>query len=385
MAKAEISTSNVLLIGKALRPSLKWRRFFATQEITGRCFIFCLASIFQGSAFAAINVRDSSSIQYQAEGKLDYFVGGASTPRFERQFQVSVSNSDWNIRITPSDVHGIDYYEVVHSGDSIYYYTAFSRPSPNANILNNGVAEIAHGDVPVERGMFASYIWLGLASSSYFHDITNQEIQPIWAKTPTEKKVKAHWQLWDGAPFLPKHVVYPQQLSYLQPPFDKGWNAGVFSDTSETNLGGLTIPLSFTYEYFTPKADGVKISDLESAFKVDVSVKSVWVPATVNVSPPITRGPTLVEEQRLPTLPQGRKLEYLSSNQAALPPRPEKSVVAQYNSLKSSLRITSAENPVSKVRIALFAWLFLSGGAFIFIVLWGRRKKNKQIRKVKNV
>jgi hypothetical protein len=320
-------------------------------------------------------------IQYEAEGKILYAVGGGQTPRFTRDFGLTVSNCDWAIHITANDPKDIDYFDVVHQGDCIYYYTSLGKLTPQAGVANSGTAVIEHGVVPTERGDFADYVWLGLASSCYFRASVERQIQPIWiARDVRNTKVKGDWELSDAPPFLPKQVVYYQSPGLLPAPFDHGWRAAQLHVTSETNIGAWRIPLVYTYEQLRPKADGRTADDVEVQFRVTVTVDSVRLEQTSPIGPPTTRGTTVVEERRFSTMPPDLTgVQYASTNRR-LPRMPEAAAVEQHKRILAASGAPGtarAEDFKSgrRVRIIILILLSLSAGVFALVAM---KNKNKQ-------
>jgi hypothetical protein len=248
---------------------------------------------------------------------------------------------------------------------------------PNAGIANRGTAVINYGDVPLEKGSFSSFIWLGLASSSYFQGSTNGEIQPIWSGPDIiNTKVRAHWELFDTPPFLPKQVVYYRKTGGLPSVFDDGWKAADLRVLSETNIGNLKIPTKFVYEQFRPKKDAVTVDDLETSLEVRVDVQSVRLLPT-SISPPLTHGDTLVEDARFSKSPE-LTVEYASAK-SSLPDAPPKAAIAQHEMRVDISERKKPQDSIStrKAKIIIISFFILSAAVFVFVILSPMKKKQK--------
>jgi len=329
---------------------------------------------------ARANELSSAQTQYHVEGSLAYFVEGNPIPKFTREFQLTVSNSDWDIRVepdtnSPDEGKLTDYFDVVHLGDTIYYYTSMGNIPPSAGVANNGTAVVNNGDVPLEKGSFSSFIWLGLASSYYFQGSTNREIQPIWSgRDIMNTRVKAHWELFDTLPFLPKQVTYYRNGNGLPPAFKGGWKAAELRVLSETNIGNLEIPVEYTYEQFRPKTDATGVDDLETNLVVRVVAQSVRL-LSAGVMSPLTHGRTLIEEERFSKAPE-LSVEYTSTNNR-LPDAPLKSVVEQHEKLVAISEITHPESPTNNWKAKTIVILFFILSAVVFVMLVQKNKQNK--------
>jgi hypothetical protein len=334
------------------------------------------------SCMILANASDASeldSIQYQADGSLTFLVGNDPTPRFTREFQLVVSNCDWDVRVAVNDVKRIQYYDLVHKGDSIYHYTSYDKTPTNSGVWNTASAVADFGEFPVERGTFGTYVWLGLASSCYFHASSDGELDPIWTvHNPGQTKVKADVQVYDAPPFLPKRIIYHQRSGIQPPPFRDGWKGAEFQVVSETNIGSLKLPLEFAYEQFKPKADGASVDDLTSQFQVRVIVRHIMTTPAASVSPPVTEGRTLFEERRFASLPPdraGAEYEYTNSQ---LPTVPEKIATEKYTMMSAAMGAVEVHRGNGVVKIAFLTFLVLSGVLFAMTILKTKTNKNSE-------
>jgi hypothetical protein len=132
---------------------------------------------------------------------------------------------------------------------------------PLVSITSNAVPT-SHGD------LWASHLWLMLASHCFFEGRTNAEITPVFdisASMPrdTPLTMKAEWVLSPHAPHLPTSVVY--RAPATQPPRTLTGQPGaaatppaampllteaVYTVTGTAAVGDLTLPTGFTFERF---------------------------------------------------------------------------------------------------------------------------------------
>lgn len=328
------------------------------------------------------NAADTAPIEYSARGTLTYLTGEPPVARFTREFELTVSNSDWDIRVDANDSKSVTYYELVHQSNCIYYYTYLGKLKMNAEPgpANNGIATIEQGDVPVEKGQFATYIWAGLASSWYLKHSPDRQVQPLWLAADIKTtKVKADWEYLDSPPGLPRHIIYYQKAGLLPPPFDSGWKAAELSVLSETNIDGFKMPRQFAYTQFKPKQGAERAEDLESQCTVDVTVQSARRISDATIGPPATHGITLVGEERFSPRPD-LAVVYPSSAKN-LPDTPESNAVEQYRYRAAILTGTTSPDFEQTRRnfwakIGILAFFILSAGVFALMTKRTLKKTN---------
>jgi len=115
-------------------------------------------------------------------------------------------------------------------------------------------------------------------------------------------------------------------------PYANGFKLGEFRVQTETNVGGKTFPLVYTYEQFRPQLkNGVSSNDLVQQFLVTVKVQSVHLTSVPDILPPATKGKTRIFESRFPNLPATRSPIAYSSSATRLPETPEPAAVSQYH------------------------------------------------------
>lgn len=318
---------------------------------------------------------------YQIEGNLRYTI--RENELLARRFQLAVSNCDWAITVDAEDVAGVKYYQIVHHANSIFYYTAFDKQPNTANFVNAGGAVIVRGDVPLEDGSFANYIWLGLASACLFGEhspATNAVIPAIWhVDRDSSGTVNAVFELLDRPPFLPNKVVYYQNPNIMPPPFEQGWRAAELRVLSRTNVGGLTFPQEFVVERFKPKPNAASFGDLERQAHISVTIATVRVGRPLDVAPPQTKGVTLVEERRLPSIPNTAGIVYASSNNV-LPRVPDQAAVKLHATLSTITlnQVPENANAGRRKRLIVLGFMVLAIGAFLRFAFRTVRKEQQQ-------
>ena len=212
------------------------------------------AALLAGSVVTvAVTNATGNGERYQIDGNLVYQTS------VTRNFTLTVNDCNWTIRMTGQEPQpGIKYEEVTHLNGSVYRYTFLGKPEPGG-VVNSADAVIEFGDSAIEDGSFANFVWVGLASGCYYSRLTNDEVTPMFqVRDARNYRVKAHWQLNDSFPFLPKSVDYYGNVGQLPPPFDKGWKSGEVRVLSEINISGKTFPTVFTYEQFRPRSVGLR-------------------------------------------------------------------------------------------------------------------------------
>ena len=354
----------------------------ALKRGLARLVSFCISASLIVIASLNSHSEEIKPIQYSIGGDISFLAGDGNVPKFVRPFEVTYSNGDWCIHLVADDLKGVDSYDVVHLGNTIYSYTSIGKLPPNTNIVNNATAVISAGDVPPEQGAFTSYIWLALASSAYFKNVTNDEVHPIWTGIDTKNlSVKAHWVFFDKPPYLLKHIIYYGKAGRLPPPFDNGWKASEFHVTSETNVESYNFPMESEYEQFKPnRGTATNVDDLVRQFRVKVVVRSVQLDTSGSIFPPATRGATLVEDFRFRDI-SNSGIVYLSKKNH-LPDQPESAAIEQHKAQVSAAQIKNSRDIGinKKVKAIICLILILSTLALIVFVA---KKTTKQTKKTK--
>jgi len=175
---------------------------------------------------------------------------------------------------------------------------------------------------------------VGLASSRYFASRTSGQVVSRYATSfgPRHPPATARWQQPREFPQLPTAIDFFAPAGPLQTPYANGFKLGEFRVQTETNVGGKTFPLVYTYEQFRPQLkNGVSSNDLVQQFLVTVKVQSVHLTSVPDILPPATKGKTRIFESRFPNLPATRSPIAYSSSATRLPETPEPAAVSQYH------------------------------------------------------
>jgi hypothetical protein len=315
---------------------------------------------------------------YQASGIVKYSIGKDRVERFSRNFDLAVSNCDWSVRIDAKDVEAVDYYDVVHRDNSIFSYRRLNRPN-DAKYLNSGIATIEAGDVPIEDGTFANYIWIGFASSCYFRELSSDQVRPLWATRGESNKVTIQFDLLDKTPFLPDKIVYRENPNPKRsPPFERGWKTAEMRVLARTNVGDLMIPLEYEFERFRPLISPLNSGELESLVQIMVSVRAVRLHPATAIVPVATEGITLVQEKRLSPVPGLSGIVYASSN-AVLPAVPERQSISLHATMSQAASMSKTGKTPEKGRPKVVAALLITlavGPLVVFSIRrWSRTQK----------
>jgi RNA polymerase sigma factor (sigma-70 family) len=331
LLKGAAASGSTLILVKGALKAMTWAKLKLACGIGA-------AVVLAGSVVtvAVSNLTDGED-RYQIDGDLVY-----KTPNrdFIRDFTLTVNDRNWAIHIIDSDpqADGIKYQDVVCLNGSVYSYW-YSGAKPG--IMNSGGAVIEYGDFPVEDGTFANFVWVGLASASYFAGATNGDVVSLLSRPRDARtyKVAATWQLSDRPPHLPKSIDYYVKAGNgllgrdgaIMHQFDNGWKSGEVRVLSETNIDNKTFPMAYTYEQFRPKLDGVILTnDVEHQFFVMVNVHSIRLDSVPDVLPPKTVGTTAIGETRFPNNAENKQTLYFSKLDH-LPEKTEAEAVKEYN------------------------------------------------------
>jgi RNA polymerase sigma factor (sigma-70 family) len=313
---------------------------------------------------AVTNMTDEED-RYQIDGDLVY------NTNFIRNFTLTVNGRNWAIHLTDpkEQTTGIKYQEVVLLNGSVYSYTCYGKQSPGGPV-NSGSAVIEYGDFPIEDGTFANFVWVGLASASYFAGATNGDVGSLLSHPRDARtyKVAANWQLSDQPPHLPKSIDYYVKAGSgllghdgsIMHQFDNGWKSGEVRVLSETNINNKTFPMAYTYEQFRPKLDGVILTnDVEHQFFVMVNVHSVRLDSVPDVLPLKTVGTTAIGETRFPNNAENKQTLYFSKLDH-LPEKTEAEAVKEYNLEHGQSSNSSATRHLKLEQHSSHKWIWIS-------------------------
>jgi RNA polymerase sigma factor (sigma-70 family) len=301
VTKGTAASFSTLIVIKGALKIMAWAK--AKTAVVAGAVILLAGSVV---TMTVVNSNPTDDERYLINGDLVY-----QTPKRDvlRNFTLTVNGDNWAIHITGQEPQsGIKYEDEVCLNGSVYKYSYFGKPGSGSSVKNSGGAVIEYGESAIEDGTFANFVWVGLASGYYFSQTTNDEITPMYQTLDRNERVKAQWQRYDTAPYLPKSIDYyhkPIQGIVLRPGvilhgFDNGWKSGEFRVLQETNINGRTFPTIFTYEQFSPKInDPASSNKVEHQYLVTVNVRTIRLKSVPYIRPPKTEGTTAVTDRRM--------------------------------------------------------------------------------------
>lgn len=211
-------------------------------------------------------------------------------------FIVARDGCEWSIKTwISSSTNGIKYNELGCDGTNIHAVIVLDtnisgtvgsesvaaplkgREPARSAAFNTANAVVMKGQfpIPTQVDVFATPVWLALASGCYFESITNSKVHPPYPMGPlvdaNKYRVNANWSWLAGAERIPEKIVYfaegkvfgPQKEKVLSPPYNNGYTGAIYEVTAKSLLpGGSQFPLEFRFTRFAPKADGTNASDL---------------------------------------------------------------------------------------------------------------------------
>ena len=198
-------------------------------------------------------------------------------------FDLTLENRSKEYRITAKALDGEWYNnEVAASDGTLNYFLEQDWPSLNDKIKDNNYQEfgkVGAGAFPEFSATPVQLIWLAYCSQPYFNVGTNNMKIPLfntrYAPTDGMKQIVSFSE--SNPNILEKIQCFATNILYvavrktnilLQPPYDKGYLLWQLKITAYTNIGKLTLPLSFEYEQYFPKAtNGANGEDVDCLYK----------------------------------------------------------------------------------------------------------------------
>jgi hypothetical protein len=249
------STNPTVIPTVALRLTLK-----NPYALTPSHPLLCLVVLFSSLAGFV------SAQEYSVEGKLthtEFTPDGREAFRFQEEFKISVSGSNWIISEARDDEGKRTWKEVGFDGTNTYQLVKFpqERPPPGKPVPLAVHGSIHPWDMPAPEPMFnTSLIWLAYASSWHLSKAEGRTLRPIsmlneMGLWQTGFKVSASWTLSGTPPHLPERVAYwddgrthplgTTKPLVLYPAFTNiVYNAGF------TNINQMSVPAHFTLRRF---------------------------------------------------------------------------------------------------------------------------------------
>jgi RNA polymerase sigma factor (sigma-70 family) len=197
LAKGAAASGSILTLVNGTLKAITWAKLkFAVGVAMGGLLAGSAVIIAMTIVFGTADHYQSNGIRYQINGDLVYNTQ-------HRDFTLTVNGTNWAVHVTDPQMqaNGIQYQEVVQLNGTVYRYIYFGMPKPGGAI-NSGGAVIEFGNFPVEDGTMANFIWVGLASASYFAGATNGDVVSLLNRPRDARtyKDRATWRLSDHPP-----------------------------------------------------------------------------------------------------------------------------------------------------------------------------------------
>lgn len=280
-------------------------------------------------------------VEYQAQGNIAYTgfrSDGSVLSQFERRFRVWVKGDRWRVRtVAANDSNSLeDYRELSKEGPDIYSLLVFSTnaiqtPAFTTNKQTGRIAgrqvkdsNIAAGIVrsslvpAADSGSLASYVWLALASESYFRAVSgsNTPLRVIWPvlsgrTIDTEASLPAEWTSLAHSWYLPAHVTYFSSGSAASDgtrDLNGPATNAVYEVLDHTNVGGVTLPLNFRLLLYG-KTPNPRTGAGSVVVRITGSVTGVSSGASDVSFIPALSGKTTVDDRRT-----GQNVKYIAQN-----------------------------------------------------------------------
>jgi hypothetical protein len=241
---------------------------------------FCCMSLWAGAPV-------SEHWAYRATGSLSYEVHQPQlrTGVLHSDFELRTTGKGWWMRVVQRDNASFESFVYQYDGSNLVHY--FTLSGPQATLPSGTVEECP---VPhTSSSDLHEFIWLALASGSYFKGLTNNlalSLKPLESPVGHFRRVEVpcKFTLAERPPYVPLQVEYFRtNLAYLLETdevtnlplpklLEKGFVQGKFTCQAQTNVAGLSFPTEFDYRQFGPTPDGKGVS---CRFTVKGSVQSV--------------------------------------------------------------------------------------------------------------
>lgn len=278
---------------------------------------------------SSINISAES---YKAEGQMTYAVRntkGDLDVKGVFSFTIWVDGCEWFIQTSDERRKDIKPYQDSYDGQYVYNLTTFI--DKNGNDRPSGIIE--SNNVPHETSFYASPIWLALASSCYFSDITNNMFQPIWhlsdisirnKRFSVMGKITRH----DASPFLPEKVSYyndgkiyftdsygNSRTGSYSSPYDKGFKEAEYAASEFTNIFGVALPQRFTFTRYMPRPGGPSADDTVIMCLYNGVVTNISTENDKKEYSPVLSPPVYIDDRRFGVAnPSVTSIQYIATN-----------------------------------------------------------------------
>jgi len=216
--------------------------------------------------------------EYFAKGQIEVVVKSGPSPEGKTNsigFYVEVLGTKYRIKIVTSDSDD-RYYEYTSEDGVMYilhHVTGISRSLNNRHDTRTNDAfpvRIEEREIPPNDGTRAQFVWLALASHSFFANLTSNYMAPIWSPEDPQTRRQPFSmpvvpELFRESPRLPLKVSFLNDGVYrsynpatkrldeipLNPPFDRGYTNAVYQAIVITNTPKNTLPAEFVFVVYS--------------------------------------------------------------------------------------------------------------------------------------
>jgi RNA polymerase sigma factor (sigma-70 family) len=273
IVKGSIATASILTLVKGTMKTMTWLKFKSALGIS-------MGILLAGGAVTVYsslpNKVVAAKFEFEADGELtvQQIHGDKILHQASESFQISVKDDKWFIVTKPqpgSQPAGIVRYEVGGENNTIYQVSYFDKKTLAPTSLNTAIGLVETAIVPKNiAGSQIAELWLAFASSHYLDGAKNGKLKPVYDMIDSKMRNEgwedtAQWKRFDVEPRLPQMVDYINEknvgvnggqrlLIPLPPPFVKGFTRASYNVDLVTNVGGLTLPTSFSFkEYYVER------------------------------------------------------------------------------------------------------------------------------------
>jgi hypothetical protein len=270
----------------------------------------------------------SLASEYEVDGNVSQNITNynGSILHASASFTVFVRDCDWLIETMETNEIGIVCHREVGATNGADIYeceqpmgkaqasattngTSSLRTLPNASSRAGfGFAVMIPGNVPVGEtdSAVVGHLWLMFASRCYWQDLHTDQLRPVYdwhasvAAKGQDRKVKAEWDLLNGAGSLPQEVRYLGEW---------GQTNVLYRITGSKSVGGMLIPTGFAFQRFQigPLNENTFVHEMVVNKRVDVTVTDIR--------------PTCSRASLIPT-PEGRSVVVDRRFDSGIPNRP---------------------------------------------------------------
>ena len=347
--------------------------------------MFSVEEIFSTNALAE---------SYRADGRMTYAVRDAQGNLDVKDvfsFTIWVDDCKWFIQTSDEGRKDIKSFEDSYDGKYVYALSTFIDKTGTDQ--SSGIIE--NNNIPQENSFYASPVWLALASSCYFNDITNDMFQPIWHLSDISIRNKrfsivGHWTKHNASPFLPEKVSYyndgkiyytdsggNSRIASYASPYDKGFMEAEYIALEYTNKYEITLPRQFTFTRYMPRPGGQSTNEtmimcLYSGVVTNISIENKKTDYWPALSPPV-----YIDDRRFGVvIPPVTSIQYMATN--SWWPSMENPVVTNKYKVKafganaSDFVQSSPKKPLPK--LIIWGALLCTTLFFVFLLFKGTRK-----------